>query len=98
MAFSCKNCWFDFGIKQVCTEIFSVKCVFSLIGSDNAHDKVYIMLRDRLGALFKTEDEYTILEEMKGESLVGKKYQPLFDYFAHMKSSEPGKGAFRVIR
>jgi isoleucyl-tRNA synthetase len=64
---------------------------------DNAHDKVYIMLRDRLGALFKTEDEYTILEEMKGESLVGKKYQPLFDYFAHMKSSEPGKGAFRVI-
>ena len=56
------------------------------------------MLRDRLGALFKTEEEYTILEEMKGESLVGKKYKPLFDYFADMKSSEPDTGAFRVIR
>lgn len=66
--------------------------------SDNTHDKTYIMLKDRLSALFKEENEYTILEEMKGESLVGKKYQPLFDYFAHLKSEEPGKGAFRVIR
>ena len=84
----------------MCTKIFSVKCDFfiSLIGPDNAHDQVYIMLRDRLGALFKTEEEYTILEEMKGESLVGKKYKPLFDYFADMKSSEPDAGAFRVIR
>ena len=59
---------------------------------------MYIILKDRLSALFREENEYTILEEMKGESLVGKKYEPLFEYFVHMKSSEPGKGAFRVIR
>ena len=56
------------------------------------------MLKDRLSALFKAEDEYLILEEMKGESLVGKKYRPLFEYFIHWKSEDPGKGAFRVIR
>ena len=43
-------------------------------------------------------DEYTILEEVKGASLVGKKYRPLFDYFLHLKSEEEGKGAFRVVR
>ena len=56
------------------------------------------MLKDRLSALFKDDNEYTIIEEMKGESLVGKKYRPLFDYFIHMKSDQPGKGAFRVVR
>lgn len=55
------------------------------------------MLKDRLSALFKTEDEYTIMSEMMGESLVGIKYEPLFDYYISMKNTEPGKGAFRVI-
>ena len=59
---------------------------------------MYIMLKDRLSALFKDEDEYTIVEEMQGETLVGQKYQPLFEYFIHMKTTEPGTGAFRIIR
>lgn len=56
------------------------------------------MLEDRLTALFKQPEEYTILERMVGSSLVGKKYKPLFDYFAHLKTAEPNKGAFRILR
>lgn len=57
------------------------------------------MLEDRLEALFKTTDEYTLESGcFKGSSLVGKKYQPLFPYFADMKSPDPDKGAFRIVR
>ena len=56
------------------------------------------MLEDRLGALFKAAEEYHVLEKIQGASLVGKKYQLLFDYFVHFKSSEEGKGAFRIVR
>ena len=55
------------------------------------------MLEDRLDALFKAPDEYTVLDKFPGASLEGKRYQPLFEYFAHMKSTEPDKGAFRVF-
>ena len=65
---------------------------------DNTTEKVYIMLEDRLAALFKQPEEYTILERMVGASLVGKKYKPLFNYFAHLKTAEPNKGAFRIVR
>ena len=67
---------------------------------DNSTGNVYIMLEDRLEALFKTPEEYTILEggRFKGSTLVGKKYEPLFPYFAHLKSTEPDNGAFRVVR
>jgi len=64
---------------------------------DITTESVYIMLEDRLEALFKTTEEYVVMERMKGETLVGRKYQPLFPYFAHLKSSEPDKGAFRVV-
>ena len=68
--------------------------------SDNSTGNVYIMLEDRLEALFKKPEEYTILEggRFKGSTLVGKKYEPLFPYFAHLKSTEPDIGAFRVVR
>ena len=56
------------------------------------------MLEDRLEALFKKEEEYTILEKMKGSTLVGRKYRPLFPYFEHLKSDQPDQGAFRVVR
>ena len=66
--------------------------------ADNEAGKVYIMLEDRLSALFKKEEEYSILGRMKGAELVGKKYQALFPYFKHLNSSEPDQGAFRVLR
>jgi len=56
------------------------------------------MLEDRLEALFRKTEEYTVLEKMKGSSLVGRKYRPLFPYFQHLKSDEPDEGAFRVVR
>ena len=70
------------------------------LSSDNSTGNVYIMLEDRLEALFKKPEEYTILEggRFKGSTLVGKKYEPLFPYFAHLKSTEPDSGAFRVVR
>ena len=56
------------------------------------------MLEDRLEALFKKEEEYTTLEKMKGSTLVGKKYRPLFTYFEHLKSDQLNEGAFRIVR
>ena len=55
------------------------------------------MLEDRLDALFKKPEEYTIIERFLGHSLEGRKYKPLFPYFDTMKSAEPSKGAFRVL-
>ena len=66
--------------------------------ADNTTEKVYIMLEDRLEALFKKPEEYAILEKTLGSALVGKKYQPLFAYFLHLKSSQPDQGAFRIVR
>lgn len=42
-----------------------------------------------------------VVARMKGKSLVGKGYKPLFDYFAHLKGPRsngagPSIGAFRV--
>lgn len=65
---------------------------------ENVSGRVYILLEARLSALFKTEDEYSVLEKMSGASLVGKKYLPLFNYFIGLKSTEPKQGAFRIVR
>ncbi|XP_071488561.1 isoleucine--tRNA ligase, cytoplasmic-like [Diadema antillarum] len=54
--------------------------------------KVYIMLEARLGALFKKNEEYKVLAKFKGATLKGKKYKPLFPYFAKLKET----GAFKV--
>ena len=55
--------------------------------------KVYIMMKNCLKALFKTEDLYQILEEIVGKKLEGTKYVPLFDYFKSFEAS----GAFKVV-
>ena len=55
------------------------------------------MMEDRLEALFKTQDEYIVLEKMTGESLEGKKYKPLFPYFESMKTNTDNTGAFRIL-
>uniref|UniRef100_G3NVR3 Isoleucine--tRNA ligase, cytoplasmic n=1 Tax=Gasterosteus aculeatus aculeatus TaxID=481459 RepID=G3NVR3_GASAC len=49
---------------------------------DNATEKTYILMEARLGVLFKTESEYTLLDKFPGKTLKGKKYKPLFEYFA----------------
>merc|ERR550519_376843 len=60
---------------------------------DNDSGKVYIMMEARLGELFKKEEDYTVLEKMKGASLKGRGYKPLFPYFEHMKKT----GAFKIL-
>ncbi|XP_047203264.1 isoleucine--tRNA ligase, cytoplasmic [Girardinichthys multiradiatus] len=60
---------------------------------DNATERTYIMMEARLGALFKSESEYSVLDKFPGEVLKGKKYKPLFHYFS--KCAE--KGAFQVV-
>jgi len=54
--------------------------------------KHYILAKSRLEAHFK-EIDYSTIREMKGKELVGKRYKPLFHYFAQLKD----EGAFRVI-
>lgn len=56
-------------------------------------DKLYILAKSRLSANFKSEEDYTILEEIKGKDLAGKRYKPVFDYFANQEK----QGAFRII-
>ncbi|XP_059150471.1 isoleucine--tRNA ligase, cytoplasmic-like [Physella acuta] len=61
---------------------------------DKSTSHVYIMMEQRLGALFKTEEDYTILDKFPGKKLEGKRYIPLFDYFKEYKQQT---GAFRVL-
>jgi len=39
------------------------------------------IMRKVLIKLDSEEDSYQVLENFNGDSLVGKKYEPLFDYF-----------------
>ena len=47
--------------------------------------------------MYKKEEEYTVLDKFKGETLKNKKYKPIFPYFKHFKKAGPGEGAFRVL-
>ncbi len=61
---------------------------------EKATGHVYILAQALLPASFKKPAaEVEILETMKGEKLLGMKYEPLFPYFA----DRAAKGAFRVI-
>jgi isoleucyl-tRNA synthetase len=53
--------------------------------------KKYILAKERLLSLFKTEDEYVVLETFMGKEMDAWRYRPLFPYFAQKE------GAFRVI-
>lgn len=55
--------------------------------------KQYILAKSRLMAHFKSEEDFILLNEMKGRDLAGKHYKPLFDYFADRAK----QGAFRII-
>ena len=45
-------------------------------------DEFFIMAKARLSAYYKNAEDYTIVEEFTGDKLVGKRYTPLFDFFA----------------
>jgi isoleucyl-tRNA synthetase len=54
---------------------------------------VYYLARDLVGRYYKTEADYDAIGEIAGRELVGRRYEPLFPYFAE-KAAE---GAFRII-
>ena len=53
----------------------------------------YILAKSRLSFYYKNSEDYEMVEELKGESLLDKHYLPLFPYFQELKS----EGAFRVV-
>lgn len=60
---------------------------------EKASGKHYILAAERLSHYFKNPEEFEVVKTVKGESLAGVRYQPLFPYFA-ARSQEK---AFRVI-
>ncbi len=44
-------------------------------------DEIYVLAKERIESVFQ-DCEIEILKEVKGRDLVGKKYKPLFDYYA----------------
>ncbi|MBC7473288.1 MAG: isoleucine--tRNA ligase [Candidatus Sericytochromatia bacterium] len=53
----------------------------------------YYLAENLLSKVFKTHEEYSVLEKMKGTELSGLTYEPLFNYFADKKE----EGAFRLV-
>jgi isoleucyl-tRNA synthetase len=49
----------------------------------------FVLAKEKVEEIFK-EDEYKIVEELKGKDLVGKKYIPLFDFY-YKEDSPAGK-------
>ena len=54
---------------------------------------VYVMAKARLATIFKKPEQYELVAEMKGSSLLGWTYEPLFPYF----ESKRAEGAFQVF-
>lgn len=53
------------------------------------NDNYYILAKDLKEEILK-DQEYTIIEDIKGKDLIGKKYEPLFPYFANKENRENG--------
>ncbi|OUC41766.1 putative isoleucine--tRNA ligase [Trichinella nativa] len=53
---------------------------------ERSSNRIFILMEARLNVLYKSEEEYEIIERFHGQSLEGKKYKPLFEYFAHLKT------------
>ncbi|KAN0031556.1 hypothetical protein ACTFIV_005421 [Dictyostelium citrinum] len=61
--------------------------------NDIKRNQIFILGKNRTSILYKSDKEYTVLETMKGTDLIGKKYVPMFPYFA----SDADIGGFVVI-
>ena len=60
---------------------------------DNVTDQNYILAAEQLAHYFPDEENYTVLETLKGRDLENTRYQPMFSYF----QDHAENGAFRVI-
>ena len=55
----------------------------------------FILAKDRLKDIFKSDD-YEIVENFKGSDLVGKSYEPLFDYYAKDKDLANHENGWKI--
>lgn len=60
---------------------------------DKKNQENYYIAKARLSALYKNDEDYQILESLKGSDLKGKKYTPIFPYFVE----ESSDNAFQVL-
>lgn len=58
-------------------------------------DEIYILAKDVLENVLKDE-EYNILEKMKGKDLVGLEYEPLFEYFINDENIQNKENGWKV--
>lgn len=58
-------------------------------------DENFILAKEKLKETFK-DKYYKIVKEFKGKDLVGKKYKPLFDYYADDKTLENRENGWKV--
>ena len=56
-------------------------------------DQVFVVMEALLSQLFKSPEEYEILDKAKGSTYKGQSYKPLFNYFV----DKVGKNAFKVL-
>ncbi|EGC32927.1 isoleucyl-tRNA synthetase [Dictyostelium purpureum] len=61
--------------------------------NDTKRNAQFILGKNRTSILYKSDKEFTVLESYTGKDLIGKKYVPIFPYFA----SDAEKGGFVVI-
>ena len=58
---------------------------------DKSDKTVYVLAKDLVGKYFKDKRDYSVVKEVSGKGLVGKKYEPLFPYFEDVKT------AFKIV-
>ncbi|MDD2907221.1 MAG: isoleucine--tRNA ligase [Candidatus Gracilibacteria bacterium] len=71
---------------------------------DKKTSETYVLAKDRIGAYYKNEEDYTIVREYKGACLVGIKYEPIFDDFFILNEAnsmplgmELGKNVWSIV-
>ncbi len=60
---------------------------------DKKSGDTFIVAECRITDLYKTKDDYTFIEKIKGKDLENLNYVPLFDDHAHLRNN----GCFRVL-
>ena len=64
-----------------------------LLIKDKENGECYYLAKALVGKYYKSEEDYSVISQMKGSALKGMTYEPLFPYFASLKE----KGAFIVV-
>ncbi len=56
-------------------------------------DEIFVVAEALVESVFRGEEDLEVVRRAKGADLVGRRYRPLFPYFADLQ----GEGAFRVV-